>query len=89
MSHFKPPSELNRMLAAAVVSPSFCQLLLTDPVLALESGYEGSLFELSNQERDLVLNIEATTLAEFAQKVSEGQLECANKALAQLHRFQT
>ncbi len=61
--------ELNRLLAAAVVSPQFCRLLLEEPCLALQNGYQGETFLLSEEERALVLSIRAETLAELAREL--------------------
>jgi hypothetical protein len=58
--------ELCRLLAAATVNPDFERLLLNEPQLALQQGYEEEAFLLSPQERDLVLSIRAASLAELA-----------------------
>jgi hypothetical protein len=63
--------ELSRLLAAAVVSPSFCQLLLVDPKTAIDTGYQGESFLLSDAERYLLLFIHAGTLAELARQIAE------------------
>lgn len=64
--------ELGRVLAAAVVNRPFCQLLLDDPELALQNGYQGEAFFLNNEERALILSIRADSLKELA-----GQLTSA------------
>jgi hypothetical protein len=46
--------ELSRLLAAAVINPEFCHLLLDDPELALESGFQGEDFLFTEEERDLI-----------------------------------
>ncbi len=61
--------ELCRLLAAAVVNPGFCQLLLTRPKMALEHGYQGESFLLDEQERALIFSIQAESLAELARQV--------------------
>jgi len=61
--------ELNRLLAAAVVSPTFCRLLLDEPGFALQNGYQGETFLLSEEERALVLSIRAETLTELAREL--------------------
>ena len=61
--------ELNRLLAAAVVSGEFCRLLLDDPALALEDGYQGELFLLSEEERALILSIRANSLTDLAREL--------------------
>lgn len=61
--------ELNRLFAAAVVSHSFRQLLLTNPEQALKSGYGDEKFSLSPSEREELLSIKGTTLSEFARQL--------------------
>ena len=61
--------EICRLLAAAVVSPGFCQLLLTRPEQALEHGYQGESFLLDGQERTLVVSIRADSLADLARQI--------------------
>ncbi len=61
--------ELSRLLAAAVVNPSFCSQLLVDPKSALDDGYHGESFFLSDAERYSVLSIHANSLADFARQV--------------------
>ena len=58
--------ELSRLLAAAVVNPGFCRLLLNQPRLALANGYNGSRFRLPAEERQRILSIRASSLADLA-----------------------
>lgn len=62
--------ELDRLLAAAVVSPQFCRLLLDDPARVLEEGYQGEEFLLSDQELALLQSIRADSLADFADQLA-------------------
>lgn len=64
--------ELCRLLAAAVVSPEFRRLLLTDAAQALENGYNGTSFGLSAGEQALILSIHANSLADFAAQLVNG-----------------
>ena len=61
--------ELNRLLAAAVVNANFCRLLLDDPALALQNGYMGETFLLSEEERALIMSIRADSLTELAREL--------------------
>jgi hypothetical protein len=61
--------EMNRMLAAAVVSHQFCRLLIDDPASALQNGYQGKTFLLSEEERALILSIRADSLADLAREL--------------------
>ena len=63
--------ELSRLLAAAVVSPPFCNLLIVDPIQAIENGYQGETFLLSDAERYLLLIIQADSLAELARQIAQ------------------
>jgi hypothetical protein len=63
--------EISRLLAAAVVNPSFSRLLLEDPQQAIENGYQGETFSLSAAERYLLLFIRADTLAGLARQVAQ------------------
>jgi len=63
--------ELSRLLAAAIVNPPFCNLLLVDPKLAIENGYQGETFLLSDAERYLLLFIHADSLAELASQIAQ------------------
>ena len=69
-----PPSskkaELSRLITAAVVSQKFCDLLLSDPAMALATGYGGESFSLSAEEQELILSIRATSLADFAMQLA-------------------
>ena len=64
-------SEISRLLAAAVVSSSFRLLLPADPQQAIENGYQGESFLLSDTERYLLLYIHADTLADLARQISQ------------------
>ena len=63
--------ELARLLAAAIVNPAFCRLLLIDPKLAIENGYQGETFLLNDAERYLILSIQADSLVELAQSIAQ------------------
>jgi hypothetical protein len=58
--------ELNRLLAAAVVNDRFQKMLLDHPEKALQEGYQGESFFLTQDEYDLVLSTRASTLKDFA-----------------------
>jgi len=62
--------ELSRLLAAAVINPEFCHLLLDDPELALESGYQGEDFLFTEEERELIVSIRAASLADLANQLA-------------------
>ncbi|MBL8099461.1 MAG: hypothetical protein JNK81_09775 [Anaerolineales bacterium] len=62
---------LTRVFAAAVVSRQFCKMLLSDPITALQNGYLGETFRLSNEEHNLLISIHAENLADLARQVNK------------------
>ena len=58
--------ELNRLLSAAVVSKSFRNMLLTNPEIALASGYQGETFNLSDADRSWLFSIKPNSLVDLA-----------------------
>jgi hypothetical protein len=75
-----PNREVSKLLTAAVVSKAFCQLLLTNPAQALEDGYNGMRFALSNQEKELLLSIQAASLSELASQINNRNGNIAQSA---------
>jgi len=62
-------NELNRLLVAALVNHRFCNLLLSDPLQAVTSGYNGETFELTPEEMQLLRAIKASSLRDFAMQL--------------------
>jgi hypothetical protein len=62
--------ELSRLMAAAVINPKFCNLLLTDPDLALKTGFQGEDFSFSPGGRDLILSIRTNSLPDLANQLA-------------------
>ncbi len=72
--------EFSRLISAAVVSQEFRNLLLANPAAALAAGYNGELFYLTLEQRQLILSIRASSLAGFAMQLAEnGHKEIAHK----------
>ncbi len=63
-------SGISRIFAAAVVNRQFCSMLLQDPQIAIQKGYLGETFSLSNEEQDLIISIRANSLSDLAKQVS-------------------
>ena len=61
--------EINRLLAAAVVNQRFCRLLLADPELAIQNGYEDESFNFSASERSFILSLRANSLSDLAKQL--------------------
>jgi len=62
---------LSRLLTAAVVNREFCRLLLANPAMAVAIGYNGEPFELAAEEQELIISINATSLADFAKQLTK------------------
>lgn len=62
--------EYSRIMTAAVVNERFRKLLLSNPSLALKSGYGGEAFYLESEESERISAIKATSLAEFARQMN-------------------
>lgn len=62
----KPNQEVSRLLAAAVISAQFRQMLLTNPEKAISNGYAGESFHLAQEDRKRLAAIRANDLVEFA-----------------------
>jgi hypothetical protein len=60
---------VSSLFAAAVVSRSFCNLLLADPEAALKQGYNGTSFGLNADDAALIVSLNAKSLPDLAQQV--------------------
>lgn len=60
---------LNELVCAATVNVRFRETLLRNPAKAIASGYFGHSFALTQEERDLVVGIQAKGLEDFAAQV--------------------
>lgn len=64
--HYSSSDGLNRLLCAAIVDRGFCQRFLADPAAAVQAGYLGESFALSDDEMIWIQSVRAATLSEFA-----------------------
>jgi hypothetical protein len=62
-------SGLSGLFAAAVVSQSFREMLLSNPEKALKQGYLGKGFDLSQADTDLIISLNAKSLPDLAKQV--------------------
>ena len=62
--------EYSRIMTAAVVNERFRKLLLSNPRLAIKSGYGGEAFHLEVEESERIASIKASSLAEFARQMN-------------------
>lgn len=60
---------LNQLLCAAVVNGRFREALLRDPAQAIAMGYLDQSFSLTSEEQELVIDIQAQQLEDFAAQV--------------------
>jgi hypothetical protein len=62
--------ECSRILSAAVINAQFRQMLLANPGKAIENGYAGESFHLGREEKNSLVSIRATSLADFASQMN-------------------
>lgn len=62
--------EYSRIVAAAIVSPHFRKTLLADPGAALQDGYQGETFQLSEDGWAWLLSIPRISLPEVASQLA-------------------
>ncbi len=65
-------NEYSRILTAAVINVHFRQLLLTNPGVAIASGFGGEAFHLPKEEKSRVASIHASSLEDFASQLTQG-----------------
>ncbi len=70
---YLPGRQIGRLLAAAVVSKNFCDLLLRDAGQAISAGFQGEEFCLTKSELDLILSIRASSLQDFARQLGRSR----------------
>jgi hypothetical protein len=76
--------ELNRLLSAAVVSKSFCNMLLSSPELALSNGYQGEAFNLCDADRNWLFSIKPTSLSDLAANMLTHQQKASQEILVKV-----
>ena len=64
-------TSLNQLLCAAVVSNGFRETLLRNPAQAIATGYLDHDFPLTPEERNLVVDIRAKRIEDFAAQVHD------------------
>jgi hypothetical protein len=67
----KDADSISRLLVAAAVNPKFCARLLADPRHAVKAGFAGEAFQVSPSTLNTLVSIRASSLPEFAHKLSE------------------
>lgn len=64
-------SSINRLLVAAAINQRFCAKLLTDPQIAIRSGFGGEQFLFSSTTQEALSTIKASTLSDFVSQLEE------------------
>ena len=64
-------SVIRRMLTAAAISPRFCAALLDNPARAVQKGFGGEQFPLSESTVFQLSSIRVATLPEFIQRLDQ------------------
>ena len=59
---------MNHLINAALVDKRFCELLISNPKMALDQGYCGERFDLAPREKQFVLSAGASSLPDFAER---------------------
>ncbi len=67
--------ELNRLLCAAVVSKRFRNVLISNPEIAVSSGYQGESFNLSEEDRSWLYSMRPANLVDLAANIVTHQQE--------------
>ena len=60
------PKAISKLLSAAIVDRSFQKVLLTRPEEAMANGYNGEIFNLTEDDQAMIMTIQATSIKDFA-----------------------
>ena len=75
----KDISAIRRLLMAAAISPRFCAGLLQNPRHAVQTGFGGEQFSISEATLSLLTSIQVSSLPDFIQQLDKN---LSNKLLA-------
>ena len=64
-------TSINRLLVAATISPGFCRKLLNDPHSAIQAGFNGEYFPLSQTTYSAINSVKAVTLSDFIRELND------------------
>ncbi len=68
-------TDLDRLVCAGVVDEQFRALLVRDPLRAVEEGFYGEVFHLTEEERTLLANIHVSDFDEFVREIARWVLQ--------------
>lgn len=63
-------TEISKVISAAVINKSFREMLLDHPGLALNQGFGGQNFYLTDDEKAVICSIKATNLSDFSRALT-------------------
>ncbi|HKJ40095.1 MAG TPA: hypothetical protein VJ972_15060 [Anaerolineales bacterium] len=69
--HADDLSAIRRLLTAAAINSRYCMKLLHDPVQAVQDGFGGEQFHLSEMTLCLMAPIRAASLPDFIHRLNE------------------
>jgi hypothetical protein len=64
-------TSLRKLLVAAAINPSYCELLLKSPEQAVKSGFGGEDFPLTESTLEIVSFVKAASLGDFIRLINE------------------
>jgi hypothetical protein len=62
---------LPELFAAAVVNQQFRDMLLADPATAIQNGYLGKPFSLTQDQVDILISIRGANIGDYARQVNK------------------
>lgn len=62
-------TEISKILSAAVINKQFRDTLLNYPSIAIERGFDGQNFYLTENEKAVIGSIHATNLTDFSKSL--------------------
>ena len=76
------PTDLDRLVCAGVVDQQFRALLVRDPLHAVEEGFYGEEFHLTEEEQMLLANIHTNDFDEWVREIARWILRQRGQELA-------
>ncbi len=74
-------TDLDRLVCAGIVDQQFRALLVRDPLRAVEEGFYGEVFHLTEEERTLLASIHVSDFDEFVREIARWVLQQRGKEL--------
>ena len=74
-------TDLDRLVCAGIVDQQFRALLVRDPLRAIEEGFYGEVFHLTEVERSLIGHIQASDFDAFVGEIARWVLHQREQTL--------